>query len=149
MKNFNEFISENLTDKMVPKSKEEIDNKINQMTPDELLKAALYEVHDIGLVQKAIDNGVKIDKDYLLYNIFILDHYNENMLDFINNDITTPGWTDDWFIGHCLDRSVDEQKKIMEFFKEATILLINSNQKLKEELTAFEIIAIQQILDIE
>lgn len=139
--------NESLRDQMVPKSDDEIKDKIKNMSGYELLINALYKLYDIDLVEKALKKKPNIDKEFIS-DLTLSWHYDETLLDIMHdNKIEEDSFSfvDTWFIGHCLDEQEDVQYERMEFYKEALALILNHDDVL-EQFSALEILGLKQLL---
>jgi len=149
---FNQY-NESIRDKMSPKSEEEIDDVIKNLNPQELLMKAIFDLQDISLVKEALKRGAdpSKDKNQILKDIILTWHYDEAILEILEGDVlgdAGPYLVDNWFIGHCLDDSEEVQKETMEFFTE-TLKLLLKNERVKDHLTALDVLGYRTILGVK
>jgi hypothetical protein len=151
---YKEYINEGVRDKMTPKSKEDIDKALKDISPERLMKISVFDTYNLDGVKEAIKRGYDPSKDnnQFLKNITLNWHYDDNIVDICGGakGIIEPNTylVDNWFIGHCLDEEEDEQKVIMEFYKEVLKILLTDERVLKN-LSAVEILGYRTILGIK
>jgi hypothetical protein len=178
---FNLYINEGIRDKMIPKSKEDIKKSLDELGPinkikkifinkvqglytkdeiDEMLKEvpsytlleiAIYNLNDLEMVKKLIEDGVDLTKynNELLKDITGAWHYDDNILDLFDHNVLekNPEFVNNWFIIHGLENTKEEQEKIINFYKEVLKLFL-SNKTVLKKLSAIEIMGYRSLLGL-
>ena len=154
IKTYNSFVNEGVRDKMTPKSEEDIKEILKNVSPDRLMKISVFDTYDLDGVKEAIKRGFDpSDNDnQFLKNITLNWHYDDNIIDICGGVEGTikPNLylVDNWFVGHCLDETEDEQKVIMEFYKEVLKILL-TDKRVLDKLSAVEILGYRAILGLK
>lgn len=73
------FIVEGINDVLKPKSKEEIENEINNLSAHDMLQYG-FKLQDKSLIQRALDNGAKIPNERVLYRLTDRGMFSEDEL---------------------------------------------------------------------
>ena len=132
-------------------TRDEINEILEHINPVGILEIAIYYLQDLELVKKLIKEGVdlSVDNNAFLKAIIMDDHYDNNIVDILDGDLTKEykHLTESWFTCHCLDESEEDQEKIMNFYKEVLKLFL-TDPRVYKKLTAIEIVGYRTLLGI-
>ena len=151
IKSFDNFMNEGVRDKMTPKSEEDIQEIMKNVSPKRLMEISVYQTHDLDGVKEAINRGFNPSKDNnsFLEGMIMSDHYDNNMIDILNSYggvlAKSPKLTDTLFVCNCLDEIEEEQEVLYEFYREVLKIFLSDERVLKN-MTAMEIMGYRSLL---